>query len=437
MHNLAIELYNNDHAVSGSDDEIYEPSRSKLENVGLLPKQMGWKPERITKDLDLVILGMHARPDNPELKAAQDLKIPIVSYPEYLGMAAKDKKRIVIAGSHGKTSTTAMILQVLKHANIDTDYMVGAQLEGFTNMVRISDAPVMIFEGDEYLSSPIDRRPKIMHYQPHLTVITGIAWDHINVFPTFENYCQQFQIYIDSLSEECKIIHYENDLILNEMINNSSYSNIPYTSFDYKIDKNHRFIVEDKYPLAITGTHNMQNLKAAYLVCKELGVSKEIFFEALKEFKGAAKRLELLGESNQTKVFLDFAHAPSKVKATVDSLKKQYFDKKLIVALELHTFSSLNKDFLPEYKNALDSADEAIVCYSSHTLEMKKMPPLSLAFIKEAFDNEKLSVFNHPHKAIEQITHLEKTNSIVVFMSSGNFGKTNLKELAKSFGKNH
>jgi len=439
MHNLAIALYINHHTVSGSDDEIYNPARERLQRYGLLPEEMGWKAERIQEDLDLIILGMHARPDNPELLRAQELGLPIVSYPEYLYQHAKDKKRVVIAGSHGKTTTTAMILHVLKYWKIDFDFMVGAQLEGFDNMVRLSDAPIMIIEGDEYLSSPIDRRPKFLHYRPHLAIITGIAWDHINVFPTFESYRQQFVNFCDQLESGGRLFYYQHDQELRAIAEQPRAGIIaqPYEVFPHKVEAGETVLLQEDgntSPLQIFGRHNLENLQAAYLVLQEIGISQEQFYEAIRHFAGAAKRQEKIFESDRTIGFIDFAHAPSKVKATITALKEQYPQRELLAFLELHTFSSLNKNFLPQYRDAMEEADWAFVFYSPHTLEMKKLPAISAEEIKAAFGKEALQVITEK-EVIEQI--LRETDWVdknLLMMTSGTFGGLAIRELFESKG---
>ena len=434
MHNLAIALYINHHTVSGSDDEIYNPARKRLESYGLLPKEMGWKPERIQADLDLIILGMHARPDNPELLRAQQLGLPIVSYPEYLYQHAKDKKRVVIAGSHGKTTTTAMILHVLKYWKVDFDFMVGAQLEGFDNMVRLSDAPVMIIEGDEYLSSPIDRRPKFLHYRPHLAIITGIAWDHINVFPTFENYREQFAHFCDQLSEGGRLFYYKHDPELKTIAQEprKGITAQAYEVFPHQVEDGQTVLLREDgatTSLQIFGRHNLENLQAAYLVLQEIGIEREQFYEAIRHFAGAAKRQEKIFEYESAIGYIDFAHAPSKVKATIDALKEQYPERELIAFLELHTFSSLNKKFLPEYRAAMEKADRAFVFYSPHTLEMKKLPPISKEEVQLAFGKEGLEVISENEVIEEFLGKTDWVNRNLLMMSSGTFGGLKIREM--------
>ena len=424
MHNIALDLHAQGHVVTGSDDEIYEPSLSRLQKAGIAPKEFGWFPDKITGATDIIILGMHAKADNPELKKAQDLGITVYSYPEFVYQHSKNKKRIVIAGSHGKTTTTAMVLHVLNHQGMDFDYLVGAQLNGFDRMVKLSDAPIIVIEGDEYLSSTIDRVPKIHHYKPHIAVVTGIAWDHINVFPTFDNYKDQFRIFADNMPDESTLIYYENDENLVEIITNiKGKTTIPYGALPLTKDKKVSF--EGKsFPISIIGNHNLQNMNAARLVCNSLGIDDDRFFDAISDFTGANKRLQKISDSGDRVVYLDFAHAPSKVKATTESFKTWFGDKKLVAALELHTFSSLNKDFITQYSGSLDPADEAIIFYNAHTLKMKNMPPLDDDFLKQCFSHPNLQVFTNETTLFSYLS--TKTNENILLMTSGNFNQMSL-----------
>ncbi len=456
MHNLALALHQNGHAVTGSDDEIYNPALSRLEKSGLLPVAFGWFPEKITADLDVIILGMHARIDNPELIRAQALGLKIYSYPEFIYQHAKDKKRVVVAGSHGKTSTTSMIMHVLKFYNRDFDYLVGAMLEGFDTMVRLSDAPVMVIEGDEYLASPIDRVPKIHHYKPDVAIITGIAWDHINVFPTYQNYVEQFEIFIKTIntvdagnpdkSGEGVLFYYGHDKDLVEISKKATCRTQAYVSPDmtmfrrklmpYQIkDIDGKEVYFGHTKLSVFGEHNLANLNAAYLACRELGVTTEDFFKAISNFKGAAKRLQTLHKTKTSIAFLDFAHAPSKVNATVKAVSAEYPNRKLLACLELHTFSSLNKAFLPQYAETMNAADEAIVFFNEHTLAMKKMPPLSIEEVKAYFQHKNLQVFtdNQVFKAYLEEKKFDNLN--LLLMTSGTFGGLDLKKIAKDLLK--
>ena len=434
MHNLCIGIHLNGHIVTGSDDEIYNPAHDRLKKYGLLPSKMGWDPSRITKKLDFVILGMHARKDNPELLKAQDLGLVIYSYPEYISKHAKKKKRVVISGSHGKTTTTSMIMHVMKKQKMDFDYMVGALVDGFEVMARFSDAPIMIIEGDEYLSSPIDPRPKFLHYHPHIAVMTGIAWDHINVFPTFENYKKQFQLFIESMPKSGKLFYYKNDKHIEQLVKKGGLKKtIPYKAFDHQIASNKTTITTPQnksVSLKIIGKHNLENMKAAFLVCQEIGIPENVFFKHIKSFKGADRRLATLVETKSSIAFLDFAHAPSKVKATVDAVKSQYPKRKLVACVELHTFSSLNKKFHKEYKHSLAKADRAFVFFRKHTLEMKKLPPFSESQLAKAFDHPNLTVCTDNEKLLKMLNRFSWKNKTLLMMSSGNFGGLNLKKEA-------
>lgn len=421
MHNLALALHDKGYKITGSDDEIYEPSKSRLKSAGILPNEFGWHPEKITKDIDHIILGMHAKSDNPELAEAKKLNIPIYSYPEYVAQESQNKKRVVIAGSHGKTTTTAMIMHVLSKLDIDYDYLVGAQLENFDRMVKISDAPLIILEGDEYLSSPIDSRPKMMHYEADIAVITGIAWDHINVFPTFDIYRDQFRKFINKMSSTAILYYYKFDKQLSNIlsVNEHKCRSYSYEKIDNKKDK---ITIDGKeFRLNIIGEHNMQNLGAAHSICNELGISSLAFYENIQDFKGAAKRLQYRGQRGNYRVYQDFAHAPSKVKTTCDSVKNWFGDEKLYAFFELHTFSSLNKTFLPEYKFALKAADEAFVIYDKHTLKMKNMPMLEPEYVAEQFSHHNISVLTTNDKVESTVKSLPKDGNVLM-MSSGIFG---------------
>lgn len=435
MHNLAIALHKKGETITGSDDEIFEPSRSRLNKLGLLPEQEGWFPERITEKIDAVVLGMHAKKDNPELARAKELGIQIYSYPEFLYNQTQNKKRVVIGGSHGKTSTTAMILHVLNYVGKKFDYMVGAQLEGFETMVDFSDdADVAVFEGDEYLTSPIDPRPKFHVYKPHVGLVTGIAWDHINVFPTFENYVEQFEIFVNEIEEGGTLLYFEGDKELKAIVKNSkrNISFIAYNAHEHVIDNGRTYLVNngEKIPLLIFGQHNMQNLNGAKHVCLQLGITEGMFYEAIQSFQGASKRLQLLGENNNLKVYQDFAHSPSKLSATVNAIKEQYPDKEIVACMELHTYSSLNKKFLSEYSGCMQKADKAIVFYSDHAIELKRLEKIDKKIISESFDKEGLVVFNDEKELKRELFFMEFKNSILLLLSSGNFNGLKLYELA-------
>lgn len=435
MHNLAIALHKKGYQVSGSDDEIFEPSKSRLASYNLLPKTIGWNPAIITKDLDAVILGMHARIDNPELLKAQSLGLNIFSYPEFLYEQSKNKTRIVIGGSHGKTTITAMIIHVLNACNIDCDYMVGAQLEGFDVMVKITEkAKYMILEGDEYLTSPIDKRPKFHLYKPNIALLSGIAWDHINVFPTFENYIEQFKIFINLIEKDGALIYCKEDPALKKLVSdNASISKpLPYSLPNHKIENGITSIIYNnkRFPLKVFGNHNLLNLEGARNVCNQLGITDEDFYSAIASFKGASKRLELIKQTPYTSIYKDFAHSPSKLKATTQAVKQQFPERPLVACLELHTFSSLNKDFLQEYKWAMNDADVAMIYFNPHTLQHKKLPEITSQQIIEAFDHQKLLVFTETDSLIEELLLINWKNKNLLLMSSGNFNGLNLQELA-------
>lgn len=434
MHNLAIALHEKGFQVTGSDDEIFEPSRSRLLKHGLLPKTMGWQPELITPELDAIILGMHARKDNPELLRAQELGLKVYSYPEYLYEQTKEKTRVVIGGSHGKTTITSMIMHVLKTLALDFDYMVGAQIEGFDTMVRLTkEAPIAIFEGDEYLSSPIDLTPKFHWYKPHIALLSGIAWDHINVFPTWDNYVEQFAIFARSIEPGGKLIYFEGDENLAAIANSIHQAQ----TLDYKglpaRNEDGTTIVEQAgtaYPLMVFGDHNLQNIEGAMLVCQQLGIKPEDFLTAITSFKGAAKRLQVLKKNNGSTIFLDFAHSPSKLKATTAAVKKQYPNRKLVACMELHTFSSLNKDFLPEYHKAMQEADEAIVFFNPEVVKHKKLPPFEKSDVEKAFDQDNLTVFTESAALVNHLTAHQWPNTNLLIMTSGNFSGVDLAALA-------
>ncbi len=437
MHNLAIALHKKGYQITGSDDEIFEPSKSRLEKYGLMPEKMGWDLENIHAELDSVILGMHAHADNPELLEAKRLHIPIYSYPEFLYEQSKNKTRIVIGGSHGKTTITSMILHVLQYHDIKTDYMVGAQLEGFEVMVKITqDAPFMVLEGDEYLSSPIDKRPKFHLYKPHIALLTGIAWDHINVFPTFDIYKEQFRTFIKVIEENGKLIFCENDPVLKELCEEEDRKDIllyPYGLPDYEIIKGKTNLIDNgiPYPLQIFGQHNLLNLSGALNVCRHAGISDRMFMEAIVSFKGASNRLEWLAESDSTVVFKDFAHAPSKLKATTQAVKEQYPQRKVIALMELHTYSSLSNAFLNEYRDSMRDADLAIVYFNPHALELKRLPDISPEQIARAFGGNNLIVINDAALVKKKILENKMPDTAFIFMSSGNFGGLEIKEIAE------
>jgi UDP-N-acetylmuramate: L-alanyl-gamma-D-glutamyl-meso-diaminopimelate ligase len=436
MHNLAIALHNKGYQVTGSDDTIHDPSKSRLEKKGLLPKEFGWFPEKITQQLDVIILGMHAKKDNPELLQAQDMGLKIYSYPEFLYEQSKDKTRVVIGGSHGKTTITSMILHVLDYNDMEVDYMVGAQLEGFETMVHLTkENEFMVLEGDEYLSSPIDRRPKFHLYKPNIALLSGIAWDHINVFPTFEGYVNQFRIFTDSLTDGGIMVYNEEDAILKEVVESSTHSikKYEYSTPVYQIEDGVTYIdtPDGLMPLEIFGDHNLQNLAGAKWVCQHMGIDEEDFYEAIASFKGASKRLEKIAESSETVIYKDFAHSPSKVKATTEAVKKQYPQRDVIACLELHTYSSLNAAFLAEYNGALDKADKAVVFYSPHAVKIKQLDSVSEEQISNAFQRDDLIIFTNPSEFKEFLFSQNLHQSAVVLMSSGNYGGLDFEEVKR------
>ncbi|MBE5318858.1 peptidoglycan synthetase [Pedobacter sp. MR2016-19] len=438
MHNLAIALHKKGYQISGSDDVIFEPAKSRLGKYGLLPAEMGWDENRISKDLDAVILGMHARIDNPELLKAQELGVKIYSYPEYIYEQSKNKLRVVIGGSHGKTTITSMILHVLNYYKRDFDYLVGAQLTGFETMVKVTEeAPVMIIEGDEYLSSPIDRRPKFHLYKANVAVISGIAWDHINVFPTYADYTLQFDKFIDTIEANGTLIYCEADADLNEIVSNSKahVTKIGYAIPEHEIRNGITYLLPGETALKIFGDHNLMNLNAAKLVCKQLEISESEFDAAISSFTGAAKRLEVILADESTSVYKDFAHSPSKLKATIDAVKAQFINRKLVACIELHTFSSLNKDFLKEYTGAMDNADEAIVFIDIKSFEQKRMEPFSEDDVQQAFSNPKLKFFNDAAELKSYLLSLNYKDTNLLMMSSGNYAGFDLPELADSLEK--
>ena len=433
MHNLAIALHKKGIEVTGSDDYFFEPSKGRLAKYGLLPKQEGWFDERITKDIDSIILGMAAQIDNPELVKAKALGLNIYSYPEYLYEQSKDKTRVVIGGSHGKTSITAMILHVLQKVNIDFDYMVGAQLEGFETMVQITNANIMILEGDEYLSSALDRRPKFHLYQPNIALLSGIAWDHINVFPTYENYVDQFSIFVDMISHS--IVYCAADSEVNRVVESSKndIEKLPYKTPKHVIENGVTFLETEKgrIPLMVFGDHNLQNLTGARLVCNQLNVSDKQFYDAIQDFSGASKRLELVKKNDSTAIYKDFAHSPSKLKATTEAVKKQYTDRELIACMELHTYSSLNKEFLEQYNGSMNLADKAIVYYNPEIVENKRLEEISPDYIKQHFGREDLFVFTDSKKMVELLKNEDWERKNLLLMSSGNFHGVDFAALAE------
>jgi UDP-N-acetylmuramate: L-alanyl-gamma-D-glutamyl-meso-diaminopimelate ligase len=434
MHNLAMALDEKGYKVTGSDDAIFEPSKSRLNKRGLLPKEFGWFPEKITNLLDAIILGMHAKPDNPEIKRAQELGVKIYSYPEFLYEQSKNKTRVVIGGSHGKTTITSMILHVLHYHDLKVDYMVGAQLEGFDTMVHLTEEnEFVILEGDEYLSSPIDRRPKFHLYKPNIALLSGIAWDHINVFPTFENYVEQFEIFTDSLTNGGIMVYNEEDEEVKKIVEKSLHpiKKYPYSTPDHTIDNGITYIdtPDGALPLEIFGKHNLQNLAGAKWICQHVGVDQDDFYEAIASFKGASKRLEKIAENESTVIFKDFAHSPSKVQATTNAVKNQYNNRKVLACLELHTYSSLNAEFLKEYVGALDNADVAVVFYSPHAVEIKQLEKVTEKQIANAFQRDDLIIYTNPNEFKDYLFSQNLNDTVLLLMSSGNYGGINFDEV--------
>ena len=434
MHNLAIALHQKGYCVSGSDDTIHDPSKSRLEKYGLLPEKFGWFPEKITANLDVIILGMHAKKDNLELLEAQELGLKIYSYPEFLYEQSKDKTRVVIGGSHGKTTITSMILHVLNYHEKQVDYMVGAQLEGFETMVHLTqENDFIVLEGDEYLSSPIDMRPKFHLYKPNIALLSGIAWDHINVFPTFENYTEQFKIFTDSMVHGGIMVYNEEDPIVKEVVESSEnhIQKYPYQTPNHHIENGVTYLEtsEGDLPLEIFGTHNLQNLAGAKWICQHMGVDEDDFYEAIASFSGASKRLEKIAENASTVVFKDFAHSPSKVEATTKAVKKQYAERTILACLELHTYSSLNPDFLAQYQGALKFADKAVVFYSPHAVKIKQLEEVTHTQIAAAFQREDLIIYTNPQEFKDFIFSENLKNTVLLLMSSGNYGGLDFEEV--------
>ena len=423
MHNLAMAVATKaGYVVTGSDDEIFDPARTHLEQAGLLPEEMGWHPENITSDIDAIILGMHAREDNPELVRARELGIKIYSFPEYLYEQTKDKIRIVVGGSHGKTSTTSMILYVLQRLGIEADYMVGAQIEGFERMVRLSDtAKYAVFEGDEYLTSPLDLRSKFLWYHPHVAILTGIAWDHINVFPTFDGYVDTFRQFVDGIEENGTFIYYKHDNNLCEIASHArtDIKQLPYEAYQGDVH------------MRIFGRHNMENLQAAALACEQMGVKQEDFYRTISTFTGASNRLEFIDEIGTNVAYKDFAHSPSKLRATVNAVRERYPEKTLVACMELHTFSSLMADFLPQYEGCMQNADVAYVYFNPKVLEHKKLAPISAEEVRKAFGTENVEVFTDSQLLQAHLRAHNYENTALLMMTSGNFDGINIPDFAR------
>lgn len=434
MHNLALALHNKGYQVTGSDDEIFDPSKTRLAAKGILPKEFGWFPSKISTEIDAVILGMHAKEDNPELLKAKELNVTIYSYPEFLYEQSKNKTRVVIGGSHGKTTITSMILHVMHYHGKDVDYMVGAQLEGFDTMVKLTEKnDFIVLEGDEYLSSPIDKRPKFHLYKPNIALLSGIAWDHINVFPTYENYVTQFEVFLNEITNGGTIIYNEEDDEVKRVVEKSTATikKVAYRTPAYRVEDGTTFLEtpEGSMPIEVFGKHNLNNLEGARWICQLMGIDADDFYEAIASFSGASKRLEKIAETDTAIAYKDFAHSPSKVKATTNALKNQYPDRKLIACLELHTYSSLNPEFLTEYQGALDAADVAIVFYSPHAVMIKGLEEIKIEQITEAFQRDDLMVFTNPADFKTFLYTQDFKYTSLLLMSSGNYGGLNFAEV--------
>lgn len=437
MHNLALALHEKGYLISGSDDEINEPSRGRLQRKGLLPPAEGWFPEKLDTNVEAVILGMHARADNPELLRARELGLKIYSYPEYVYEATRSKTRIVVGGSHGKTTITAMILHVMRYNHLEADYLVGAQLPGFDTMVRLSNsAKFAVIEGDEYLASPIDRRPKFHLYHPSIALLSGIAWDHINVFPTFEIYKEQFSKFIELIEPGGQLLYCAEDRVLSELCEKQNNPHIHKQAYgipphEIRDGVTYLRLPDALLPLQVFGEHNLMNLEGARWVCKQAGLTDAQFYAAIPSFKGAAKRLELVHQAGRFHFYKDFAHSPSKLKATIGAVKKQFAGRRLVACMELHTFSSLTEEFLAEYRGAMDQADEAIVYFNPHTIAHKKLKAISPEQVQQAFGGKNLQVFVESNAVTAHLESKTWDNAVLLMMSSGNFDGVDFSALAQ------
>ncbi|GJM30246.1 MAG: peptidoglycan synthetase [Cyclobacteriaceae bacterium] len=434
MHSLALALHQAGIIVTGSDDMIFEPSKSRLAAHGLLPQTIGWKPERVHKDLDAVILGMHAKGDNPELARARELNLPVFSYPEFIYQQSKDKQRIVIAGSHGKTTITSMIIHVLNHWKRSFDFVVGAHLDGFENTVKLSDAPIIIIEGDEYLTSTLDKTPKFLKYHHHIGLVSGVAWDHINVFPTIDEYVKQFDLFADATPKAGGLVYCEEDDLATVICGKqrTDVASIPYQEHPSTISNGNTYLITDhgKVSVKVFGKHNMQNFSGAKMVLDKIGITEEQFYQAIPTFKGARNRLELVNKSNQTVIFKDYAHAPSKLAATTKALKEQFPDRKLVACIELHTYSSLNKKFLSQYSDSFESADLPIVYYNPEIIAHKNLEPISKKEVKAAFNRDDLMVFDDINELEHFLLKQDWKGKNLLMMSSGNYHNLSIKVLS-------
>lgn len=437
MHNLALAMHDKGYQVTGSDDEVFEPSKARLAKAGILPKEFGWFPEKIDVNLEAIILGMHARKDNPELLRAQELNLKVYSYPEFIYNQSKDKTRVVIAGSHGKTTITSMILHVLSHLKKDFDYMVGAQLAGFDRMVKLTkEAPIIILEGDEYLSSPIDMRPKFIWYKPHVSLISGIAWDHINVFPTFDFYVEQFSDFVKTIEPNGSLVYFDQDSEILKVVKDApeNVKTIAYQTPEHQVANGKTALIVNGTAVAINvfGTHNLQNLNGARIVLNQIGVTDALFYQAITSFGGAAKRLETIAQNDKTVVYKDFAHSPSKLKATSSAVKAQWPKRELVAVMELHTFSSFNPEFLKEYRGSFDTPDHAVLFYLPETARHKNLPDLTIDQVKEAFGKKDLMIINSTADLKDYLAQINWVGKNLLFMSSGNYGGIDMDEFGSS-----
>ncbi|MEM9830149.1 MAG: Mur ligase domain-containing protein [Bacteroidota bacterium] len=435
MHDLALHIAQKGVQVTGSDDEIYDPARTALAEAGLLPEEIGWFPAKIINELDAVILGMHARPDNPELAKAQELGIPILSYPDFIYESSRDKQRVVIAGSHGKTTITAIIVHVLSHLKREFDYVIGAKIDALPGRVQLSDAPVIIIEGDEYLSSPIDRSPKILKYHHHIGLISGIAWDHYNVFKTENEYVEQFDLFADASPKAGVLIFCEEDDMATVIgrKERADVARIEYKTHSYRISDGKSYLktADGEVPIKLFGAHNMQNISGALEVCKRLGVTEKQFYNAIGSFQGANMRLELVTENSHFRLYKDFAHAPSKLLATTKAVKEQFTDRQLVACVELHTYSSLNPEFIGQYRDTLKDADVGIVYHNPEVSQHKKLDPLTNEQLKTAFAQENILIFTKTQDLRNYLTEQQWANKNLLMMSSGTFGGLDLVELGE------
>ncbi len=434
MHSLALALHQAGIEVTGSDDMIFEPSKSRLHAFGLLPAEIGWSPDRIHPDLDAVILGMHAKEDNPELARARELGLPVFSYPEFIFQQSLDKQRIVIAGSHGKTTITSMIIHVLNYWNRSFDFVVGAHLDGFDNTVQLSEAPIIVIEGDEYLTSTVDKTPKFLKYQHHIGLVSGVAWDHINVFPTIDEYVKQFDLFADATPKAGSLVYCEEDDLATVICGKQrpDVTSIPYQEHPSTIKKGKTYLITDngEVPVKVFGKHNMQNFSGAKAVLLKIGITAEQFYEAIPSFKGARNRLELVSKNNHTVIFKDYAHAPSKLAATTKALKEQFPDRSLVACIELHTYSSLNKKFLDQYSDSFESADIPIVYYNPEIIAHKNLEPISKQEVKEAFNRKDLMVFDDINELEHFLLKQDWIGKNLLMMSSGNYHNLSIKVLS-------